>query len=129
MRTIVLLFILLLMLPTASAHIPYIAGPETSARNPIEIEDIHLSQVWYFEQETSDSDELPYESGLLKLNCDKALTYLHWQAVLPFKETVSMTADWYRTYYEDSSKILEVTLSQIKEYKSYIINKEMMWIH
>ena len=56
MRTIVILFILLLMLPTASAHIPYIAGPETSARNPIEIEDIHLSQVWYFEQETSDSD-------------------------------------------------------------------------
>ena len=56
MRTIVLLFILLLMLPTASGHIPYIAGPETSARNPIEIEDIHLSQVWYFEQETSDSD-------------------------------------------------------------------------
>ena len=56
MRTLVLLFILLLMLPTASAHIPYIARPETSARNPIEIEDIHLSQVWYFEQETSDSD-------------------------------------------------------------------------
>ena len=44
------------MLPTASGHIPYVAGPNTSARNPIEIEDIHLSQVWYFEQETSDSD-------------------------------------------------------------------------
>ena len=56
MRTLVLLFIVLLILPTASGHIPYIAGPETSARNPIEIEDIHLSQVWYFNQETSDSD-------------------------------------------------------------------------
>tara|TARA_B100000029_G_C17570074_1_gene956317 strand:- start:622 stop:1347 length:726 start_codon:yes stop_codon:yes gene_type:complete len=56
MRTLVLLFILLLTLPTASGHIPYIADPNTSARNPIEIEDIHLSQVWYFEQETSDSD-------------------------------------------------------------------------
>ncbi|MBH59382.1 MAG: hypothetical protein CMO19_03055 [Thaumarchaeota archaeon] len=56
MRTLVLLFILLLTLPTASGHIPYIADPNTSARNPIEIEDIHLSQVWYFKQETSDSD-------------------------------------------------------------------------
>ena len=50
------LLLALMFLPFAPAHFPYIADTETSARNPIEIEDIHLSQVWYFNQETSDSD-------------------------------------------------------------------------
>ena len=53
---VLFLLLALMFLPFASAHFPYIAGPESSARDPIVIEDIHLSQVWYFEQETSDSD-------------------------------------------------------------------------
>ena len=34
-----------------------------------------------------------YESGLLKLNCDKALHFLNWHAVLDFEETVGLTAN------------------------------------
>ena len=59
-----------------------------------------------------------YESGLLKLNCDKALQKLHWNALLSFKETVRMTAQWYKFYYESNKKIREITLSQIHEYES-----------
>ena len=57
-----------------------------------------------------------YESDLLKLNCDKALHFLKWHAVLNFEETVALTADWYQAYYDDPSSISEVTSKQISEY-------------
>jgi CDP-glucose 4,6-dehydratase len=66
----------------------------------------------------STSGENPYESGLLKLNCDKALNHLSWQAILSFHETVRMTAEWYRSYYENPSTIREVTHTQIREYEN-----------
>lgn len=59
----------------------------------------------------------PYESGLLKLNCDKALHYLHWRAVWDFDVTVRETALWYRRYYEQSSQSVgEFSLGQIQAY-------------
>ena len=79
-------------------------------------------------EDRSDIDKQTYESGLLKLNCDKALHYLQWQAVLPFQETVRLTAEWYRSYYENPSTIRDVTLSQIQEYESYARDKGMMWV-
>lgn len=66
----------------------------------------------------SGNEKKPYESGLLKLNCDKALHYLDWQAILPFQETVRITAEWYRSYYEYPSTIREVTLAHIREYET-----------
>ena len=65
----------------------------------------------------------PYESGLLKLNCDKALHYLGWQAILPFHETVRMTMEWYRSYYETPSTIREITLAHIREYETLFSRK------
>lgn len=57
-----------------------------------------------------------YESGLLKLNCDKALHYLKWHAVLDFEETVALTADWYRAFYDSPQNIPELTNLQITNY-------------
>ncbi len=57
-----------------------------------------------------------YESGLLKLNCDKALHFLNWHAVLDFEETVALTADWYRSFYVAPDSIGEVTNRQIADY-------------
>jgi len=58
-----------------------------------------------------------HEAGLLKLNCDKALFDLQWQPILEFKETVLMTVEWYRYYYQNSSKSMyNFTISQIEEY-------------
>ena len=76
----------------------------------------HWEQVRW--EDISTHGEQLYESGLLKLNCDKALHYLNWQAALSFPETVRMTAEWYRSYYEDSSKVREVTFAQIREYEN-----------
>ena len=79
-----------------------------------------MSQYWdkVLWEDISSSEEQTFESGLLKLNCDKALNYLSWQAVLPFHETVRMTAEWYRLYYENPSMIRDVTLSHIREYET-----------
>ena len=67
-------------------------------------------------EDNSGDEKQPYESGLLKLNCDKALHHLNWQAILSFQETVRMTAEWYCSYYEDPSTIRDLTLSHIQEY-------------
>ena len=85
----------------------------------------HWDQVRW--DDVSGNDGAPYESGLLKLNCDKALHHLNWQAILSFHETVRMTAEWYCSYYENCSTIRDVTLSQIREYESYTRDKEMRW--
>lgn len=67
--------------------------------------------------------EVFYESGLLKLNCDKALHLLGWQAVLSFSDTVKLTAEWYMKYYENSENISQITDSQITEYQNILITK------
>jgi CDP-glucose 4,6-dehydratase len=77
-----------------------------------------MAQYWDKVQwnDISESDDGPYESGLLKLNCDKALHQLHWKAVLNFNETVEMTTEWYRSYYNQAEKASDITKKQIQKY-------------
>lgn len=75
---------------------------------------LHWAQVRW--EDVSHDNKGPYESGLLKLNCDKALHYLGWEAVLGFEETVRLTAEWYRAYYEEPEGIAAVTEDQINKY-------------
>jgi CDP-glucose 4,6-dehydratase len=78
-------------------------------------------------EEFSDTVEQPHESGLLKLNCDKALHHLHWQAILSFQETVQMTAEWYRSFYENPLTIQQMTFKQIEDFVNIAKSKEMLW--
>jgi CDP-glucose 4,6-dehydratase len=69
-----------------------------------------------------------YEAGLLKLNCDKALVDLTWQPTLQFNETVRMTVEWYKAFYERPlQSIYEVTLSQIQEYTQFAMARNASW--
>ena len=43
--------------------------------------------------------DIAHEAGLLKLNCDKALSKIGWEPSLNFQETVRYTADWYKAFY------------------------------
>ncbi len=57
------------------------------------------------------------ESLSLKLSCDKALKILKWHSVLSFKQTVKMTADWYKHFYENKKvDMFQFTKNQIQEY-------------
>ena len=53
-----------------------------------------------------------------KLNCDKALYDLRLAAnSIQFSETVKMTVEWYKRYYENSNQSMyDFTVSQIDEY-------------
>ncbi len=71
--------------------------------------------------------EGPYESGLLKLNCDKSLYHLKWRAVMNFEDTVKMTAEWYKAYYQKKSNMFDLTLSQINEYTLLAQKEGLGW--
>ena len=108
---------------------PFNFGPLAYQNHSVKELVQEMSEYW--EQvnweNVSDKGKIHYESGLLKLNCDKALFHLDWQGVLSFKETIRMTAEWYRSYYDDSTTICEKTFSQIKEYEALAYKKGLKW--
>lgn len=69
----------------------------------------------------------PHESSLLKLNCDKALFHLNWFATMNFEDTVRMTAQWYKNFYEGNKPILEYTNQQILEYVNLAKENNLTW--
>lgn len=78
-------------------------------------------------EDVSDKVKGPYESGLLKLNCDKALHYLNWHAVMGFEDTVRMTAEWYGAFYGDSKSTAEITNYQISSYMQLAKDCGLSW--
>jgi len=83
-----------------------------------------LTAEW---QDVSQSSTGPYESGLLKLNCDKALHYLNWQSVLTFAETVRFTTEWYRNYYQAPTTTPKTTAQQIQAYTQLATQRGLPW--
>lgn len=86
---------------------------------------LHWDQVRW--QDVSGSVAGPYESGLLKLNCDKSLHYLKWHAVMGFEDTVRMTAEWYRAYYQQPANIAATTNAQIATYTAIARQHGLIW--
>lgn len=70
----------------------------------------------------------PYESGLLKLNCDKALHHLGWAAAWDFEDTVRETALWYKNFYGMwSEPIADFSLEQIVSYTKSAQARGISW--
>lgn len=68
------------------------------------------------------------ESGLLKLNCDKALHHLRWRAAWDFEATVRETALWYRRFYLDpQTSIADFSLQQIAAYAAQARAQGLPW--
>jgi len=78
--------------------------------------------------DVSQSQDHVHEAGLLKLNCDKALSDLQWQPTLQFDETVRMTVAWYKAFYQkESSSMMDFTIGQIKEYTKLAQLRKISW--
>lgn len=75
------------------------------------------------------TDEVPFnESGLLKLNCDKALHYLKWQSTLTYNQTVGYVGDWYSSFYmKDHRDMLDKTYDQISSYEDLAADLQSEW--
>jgi CDP-glucose 4,6-dehydratase len=86
---------------------------------------MHWDQVKW--EDISESQKGPYEANLLKLNCDKALHFLNWSAVMGFEDTVRMTAEWYGAFYKSPSEIAQITNQQIAEYCDLAREKGLAW--
>jgi len=80
---------------------------------------------WYVSKE---GDEVKKECTLLHLNCEKALSYLNWHAVLSFEETVKITSEWYENYYNSVYKdMCDFTTKQIDEYRCLAQRRGLIW--
>lgn len=107
-------------------------GPRAEQNHTVKdlLED--LSFYWGFktsEQAFLVTDNLPFhEAGLLKLNCDKALFHLKWEATLSYKECVKLVSDWYVNFYRSNTNFLTFTNQQIEEYQSIALSKGISWL-
>ena len=82
-----------------------------------------LAKYWNIKEPFRITDNIPFdEAGLLKLNCDKALFYLNWEASLEYEKTIAFTSKWYYNFYKTDIDIKTFTLNQIKEYE-----REIKW--
>ena len=98
---------------------PFNFGPPSDQNQSVGDLVVQMSKHWDQVRWTDESELYggPYESGLLKLNCDKALHYLKWQASWNFEETVRETVLWYKNYYErPNNSIVDFSLAQIEAY-------------
>ena len=68
-----------------------------------------------------------HEAGLLKLNCDKALSNLKWLPTLSYEELIKFTGSWYFNFYNDKINMFDFTLDQINKYEQMAANKEIQW--
>jgi len=68
------------------------------------------------------------ESRFLKLCCDKALSLLQWEAILSFEETVELTAEWYRWFYDNGEDMLKFSSQQIKRYCELAVERGVKWL-
>ena len=106
-------------------------GPRAEQNHTVKqlLED--LSKYWDFKNFNDAfkvTDNIPFhEAGLLKLNCDKALFHLKWQANLDYQETIKFTSEWYYDYYINQRNMLKITLNQIEEYENRAQNNGLTW--
>jgi len=108
----------------------YNFGPPASQNHSVQELIEEMSHYWdnVSWRDISKDQRHLHEAGLLKLNCDKALFDLQWQPALQFKETVRMTVQWYKRYYQNESKsMLDFTLSQVDEYAALAEEQAISW--
>ena len=58
-----------------------------------------------------------YEANHLQLDCSKSKKKLNWSPKLTIEESISMTSDWYKNFYEKNQDMYAFTLKQIKQFE------------
>ena len=67
------------------------------------------------------------ESGLLKLNCDKALHALKWMPTFEYDQMIEAVSSWYYKYYKEDEDMYEYTITQIDQYEAEAQRKGLSW--
>lgn len=101
-------------------------GPDDESN--IRVEDVVscVKSEWErVDYEIRSSQDNPHEAGFLKLDCSKAHSKLKWKPVWDIRKTLSMTARWYKGFYENG-KIL--SLNDLAEYIKNAAKKNLVWM-
>jgi CDP-glucose 4,6-dehydratase len=104
-------------------------GPPPTVNFPVMELIRRMSQNWPGAVwEVEEANQSQRESLFLKLCCDKALHLLDWRPVLSFPETIRLTTEWYRNYYEDCTVTpYDLTSGQLEFYMSKAKAEELLW--
>lgn len=90
-----------------------------------------LSKFWDFSSSSQAfevTDNIPFhEAGLLKLNCDKALFSMGWEANLKYAECIKLVSEWYYSFYKENIDMYSFTVEQIKEYENKAVVNNLVW--
>ncbi|KJY78459.1 CDP-glucose 4,6-dehydratase [Vibrio coralliilyticus] len=109
----------------------YNFGPRAEQNHTVKDLLSDLSKYWHFTDLNSAyvvTDNIPFhEAGLLKLNCDKALFNLKWEANLNYEQCIKFVSEWYYEFYQDKKDMMDFTLLQIEEYQSAAKSKKLVW--
>ncbi|MFT4804079.1 MAG: CDP-glucose 4,6-dehydratase [Psychroserpens sp.] len=109
----------------------YNFGPRSEQNRTVKDLISDLSSYWNFKDPKDAylvTDNIPFhEAGLLKLNCDKALFNLKWEANLTYLECVEFVSEWYYEYYHDGKNMLDYTQSQISKYYEVASINKRVW--
>ncbi|RGM45713.1 MULTISPECIES: CDP-glucose 4,6-dehydratase [Bacteroides] len=110
---------------------PYNFGPQAEQTKTVFELVQDLASFWGLDRDKAakQTGDIPFEEAtLLKLNCDKALAYLHWHSTLHYKECVRFIAEWYYAFYVEKDKdMYALTEKQIREYISEAKKQNLEW--
>ena len=74
------------------------------------------------------TDNIPFhEAGLLKLNCEKALYKLNWEATLSYDDCVKFVGEWYVSFYKGKNNMHDVTYKQLAAYEEASVRRGGVW--
>ena len=108
----------------------YNFGPSADQNYPVSKLIDEMSKYWdqIRWNDISNNKGHVHEAGLLKLNCDKSLFDLQWHSALQFEETVKMTVEWYKAYYQNQEQSMyDFTIDQIELYTKAAKLKDISW--
>jgi CDP-glucose 4,6-dehydratase len=104
-------------------------GPPAEAVNPVRDVVVALKDHLPGLDLTIDESQAHFhEAGLLKLTCDKALSFLRWTPVLDFDETMQISAEWFHRYYSEGPEgIKSFTEGQLDYYTGLAAKRGLIW--
>ena len=110
---------------------PYNFGPRAEQTKTVYELTQDLAVEWGLDKDKAAklTGNIPFkEATLLKLNCDKALAYLHWHSTLHYDQCVHVIAEWYKAFYVDECEdMYGLTVSQIEYYMAEAAKEKLAW--
>lgn len=99
-------------------------GPAADSVIPVESLVHQFCELWGSNTEIKITPEGLPESHFLRLDASKAEAMLDWHPALNIRESLALTADWYKAYYKAPGLAEALMSQQIEQYQSQLPNNK-----